>query len=312
MNQFFFRRKIYLYLMAFAISACNNGNTQVKTSSPEGYDLSQPVKYELPEDLLEVSGISFYPGQPGTLYAEQDEQGHLYWLKPGDKKASNFQFGKSGDYEDLAFISGQAVLLRSDGTLFSFSFKGEPSIRNPKDVAEDQLKEWKDLVPEGEYESLYADPATNTLYILCKKCSGDKKKEQSTGYELSINDAGVIERTGEFAIQLDGIRAAAGETKSAEDEKGKKGKKDGLKSFRPSALTRNPATNEWYILSSINKMLVVADDNWAVKEVHPLNSSLFPQPEGITFDGENNLYISNEGSKSKYGNVLKFTYEPKK
>lgn len=306
--------------MAVAISACNNGNSQVETSSPAGYDLNQPVKYELPEVLLEISGISFYPGQPGVLYAEQDEKGHLYWLRPGDKKVSEFKFGKSGDYEDLAFIKGQAIILRSDGTLFSFPFDGENSIKRPKDIPEDQLKEWKGLVPDGEYESLYADPASNTLYLLCKKCSGDKKKDISTGYQLSVDDTGVIKRTGTFAINLDAVRVGAaadqGLSNSAKSNKGKKDKKDKhkkdeIKSLRPSALTKNPVTGQWYILSSINKMLVVTSSDWTVQQVHVLNSTLFSQPEGITFDAENNLYISNEGSKSNYGNVLKFMYHPK-
>ena len=41
-------------------------------------------------------------------------------------------------------------------------------------------------------------------------------------------------------------------------------------------------------------MLVMADENWKVKSVYPLNPSLFVQPEGIAFDRQQNLYISNE------------------
>lgn len=79
--------------------------------------------------------------------------------------------------------------------------------------------------------------------------------------------------------------------------------------FRPSALAKNPKTNEWYILSSTNKLLVVADANWKVKTVYPLDLSLFLQPEGIAFDNQNNLYISNEGDKTSKGTVLKFNYK---
>jgi hypothetical protein len=57
-------------------------------------------------------------------------------------------------------------------------------------------------------------------------------------------------------------------------------------------------------------MLVIADANWQVKEVYPLPSSTFVQPEGIAFDGNNNLYISNEGGPTSGGNILKFTYKP--
>jgi uncharacterized protein YjiK len=46
-----------------------------------------------------------------------------------------------------------------------------------------------------------------------------------------------------------------------------------------------------------------------VKEVYPLNPALFRQPEGIAFDNENNLYISNEGDDISKGNVLKFVFK---
>ena len=84
------------------------------------------------------------------------------------------------------------------------------------------------------------------------------------------------------------------------------GKKKGA--FRPSALAKNVNTNEWYILSSVNKVLVVTDASWKIKNVYPLNPKLFNQPEGIAFDDHNNLYISNEGDLVTAGNVLKFNY----
>ena len=82
--------------------------------------------------------------------------------------------------------------------------------------------------------------------------------------------------------------------------------KTGLKA---SALTRDPHSGEWYILSSVNKVLIVASPDWKVKSVHRLNSSIFNQPEGIAFDENMNLYISNEGDELTSGNILKFNYK---
>ncbi|MEI9955485.1 MAG: SdiA-regulated domain-containing protein [Ferruginibacter sp.] len=65
-------------------------------------------------------------------------------------------------------------------------------------------------------------------------------------------------------------------------------------------------TNEWYILSSVNKLLVITDNNWKVQKTYPLDASLFNQPEGIAFDKQGNLYISNEGGDSGKGTILKF------
>ncbi|MBC7400370.1 MAG: SdiA-regulated family protein, partial [Mucilaginibacter sp.] len=86
---------------------------QKSYTSPPGYDLNKPVKYNMSEGLLEISGIAFHHGNPDSLYAEQDEKGHIYYLKLGDKKTPGYsKFGKSGDYEDIAILNDQVVLLR--------------------------------------------------------------------------------------------------------------------------------------------------------------------------------------------------------
>ncbi|MNL43433.1 hypothetical protein D3C87_1659450 [compost metagenome] len=64
------------------------------------------------------------------------------------------------------------------------------------------------------------------------------------------------------------------------------------------------------MLSSTDKLLLVTDANWKIKEAHKLNSSTFNQPEGMAFDQELNLYISNEGDEITDGNILKFRYLP--
>jgi hypothetical protein len=58
-------------------------------------------------------------------------------------------------------------------------------------------------------------------------------------------------------------------------------------------------------------MLVVADGNWVIKAVYNLNPAIYIQPEGIAFDKQNNLYISNEGGDIHAGNILKITYSAK-
>ncbi|QNL50503.1 SdiA-regulated domain-containing protein [Olivibacter sp. SDN3] len=255
-------------------------------SSPNGYDLERPEKFTLPHILQEISGIAFHQGQPDTIYAQQDEDGKIFRFRPGDKKILNTKFGKKGDYEDIAIYNSSVVMLRSDGTLYTFPLK---SI-NGKEITD--TKEWKNLLPKGEYESLAAH--MGSLFILCKKCKADKKTDQTSGYVFQLSDNGAIKANGTFHIQEQEIEKKA-------DLKGKR--------FRPSAMTKNNRTNEWYILSSINKMLVVTDETWKVKAVYPLNPKTFNQPEGMSFDRDHNLYISNEGGgKSRAATLLKFKY----
>ena len=57
-----------------------------------------------------------------------------------------------------------------------------------------------------------------------------------------------------------------------------------------------------------NKLLVVTDLEWKIKAVHKLNSTVFNQPEGLAFDNQHNLFISNEGDEITDGNIIKFRY----
>lgn len=260
-------------------------------TSPKGYNLTQPVKYNMPDALHEISGIAFHHGKADSLYAEQDEDGNVYYLHLGDNHAASSTFGKQGDYEDIAILGEQVILLRSDGVLYTFPFKGirQATINN--------VQKTKDVLPAGEYEGLYANEKDQQLYVLCKHCNDDNTRKTNSGYIFKLAADGSIKQSGTFSINVQEIEAITGTKKIA---------------FHPSALAKNQLTNEWYVLSSVNKILVVTDYNWKVKAVYPIDPGLFMQPEGIAFDGQNNLYISNEGDKITPGNVLKFNYNASK
>lgn len=255
--------------------------------SPKGYNLNKPVKYYMPDDLLEISGIAFKNGKSDSVYAEQDEDGKVYYFKLGEKQVNYTNFGKTGDYEDIAICRNQVIVLRSDGILFTFPFS---QVRN-KDAA--NVQKLNSLLPTGEYEGMYADEKTGLVYVLCKHCADDKTSKNSSGYILALQANGTLKQSGAFNVDVTAIQKLTDKKKI---------------SFHPSALTKNNNTNEWYILSSVNKILVVADINWKVKAVYPLDPSIYNQPEGMAFDAQYNLYISNEGGKLSEGNVLKFNY----
>jgi hypothetical protein len=278
-------RLIFILLIALSGVSCNG---QSRNGSPQGYDLNNPVKYFMPDGLKEISGIAFYRGKPDVLYAEQDEEGRVYYLRPGDKQVNFTKFDKKGDYEDIAILGEQVVVLRSDGVLFVFQFNqvGKPVAAS--------VQKWDNLLPQGEYEGMYADEKTSQLYVLCKHCSDEKTSKNGGGYIFKLSPNGSLKQSGQFGINVREIEAQLGKKKVQ---------------FHPSALAKNLRTNEWYILSSVNKLLVVADAAFKVRAVYPISPSLFLQPEGIAFDNQNNLYISNEGDKITQGTVLKFNYK---
>ena len=273
-----------MIVLLFALAAC--AQQQEKYTSPAGYDLTMPEKFNLPDELLEISGIAFKEGDPARMYAIQDEAGRVYHWKLGESTIPHPKFGKSGDYEDISIALGTVFVLRSDGTIFTFPLPSE----DEKEIT--GVQEWKGLAPEGEYEGLYADPKTGSVYLLCKTCAADKKGAYISGTVLQWTNEGRLEAAGQFSAPTTKLQGYSN--------------KKNIK-FHPSALAIHPQSGKWYILSSVNKLLVVADANWNVETAYPLKPSLFLQPEGIAFDKNGNLYISNEGDKLEEGNVLKFS-----
>ena len=278
----FFTRSIALvFLLITSLYACSPDKKQHELSKE--YDLSTFDKFNMPESLFEISGITFNKGNNDTIYAIQDEEGKLFRLAWDVKIQHHTKFGKKGDYEDVAIVKDQAVILKSNGALYTFPMS-EATFEEPTDVTE-----IKKVLPKGEYEGMYGDEKTGDIFVICKNCSQDNSKKTVSGYIINLADT--TKSVGNFSIDVDDIKAINGKV-----ERG----------FRPSALAKNPVTNEWYIISAVNKLLVVTDSQWKVKHAFALSSNIFTQPEGIAFDTKGNMYISNEGDDLADGNVLKF------
>lgn len=277
---------ILFYFFIFLTQIACQSNKEFE--SPPQYNLNKPTIYKLPKALNEISGIAFSSDRNDLLYAIQDESGLLYEYDLENSRAKEFKFSKKGDFEDIAISDELIIVLKSNGTLYTFPLNNVVSNQetNVKDV-----KELEDILPKGEYEGLYMDNANRNLYVLCKNCSGDKEEKKTSGYILSVEPKGQITQNGQFSINVEDIKRLAKVEKMH---------------FQPSALTKNKETNEWYIISSANNAFVITDASWAVKAVYPLPKSSFRQPEGICFDSQNNLYISNEKANGSSGNVLKF------
>ena len=274
------------WITVFSGLACINSQS---TGPYSAYDLDNPEKYYVSGSLEEISGMALYKGRADSIYAVQDEDGRIYYFKPGGNKPTWSKFSGHGDYEDIAIALNQVFILRSDGTIFTFPFK---QIRGGNI---DSVQTLAGLLPAGEYEGMYADEKSKQLYILCKSCEGNNAGKFGRGYIFEMGNAGALSPAGEFSITV-------------KDKGGRSGKHK--TKFHPSALAKNLKTNEWYLLSSVNKALIVTDAAWKIKTVYPLNAALFVQPEGIAFDDQGNLYISNEGDKLTRGAILKFNYKP--
>lgn len=253
--------------------------------SPPGYDLDAPKKFTVGEILHEISGIVFYKGNPDTIYAIEDEAGRLFYFHPGTRQYPYWKFGKRGDYEDVTLLGEEFVVLRSDGSLYVFP------VDQPRKGGDEKVTgAYEHILPSGEYEGLYADGSR--LIALCKNCPDDDQRDEVSAYVLQYNDRHELAITDHILVAV-----------KASELKSKKVR------FHPSALARHPKTGEWYILSSVNKALVILDGQWKYKKTYELDPILFKQPEGLAFDRDGNMYVSNEGHGG-VANVLSFSYKP--
>ncbi len=287
------KNKVVIYVAAmFSLFGFSCAQSQQKAlPSPKGYNLNKPVKFKMPDNLLEISGIAFNQGNASTFYAVQDEEGKLFFGQLGAERVSHTKFGKHGDYEDVAICGNSVIVLKSNGKFYTFPLNEikEPELTN--------VQEQNGLLPGGEYESMYADETARKLYVLCKNCDDEKTTKSSTGYVFDVAANGTLKAAGTFKIAVKQIRQLTGDKKI---------------NFRPSAMAKNPVTKEWYIVSSVNKMLVVANAGWNITAVYDIDHKVFLQPEGLAFDKQGNMYISNEGDEFARGNILKFNYVPAK
>ncbi len=271
---------VYLFLLP-AYIACSQPESAANTELH--YQLTAPIIHTMPESLSEISGIASLLGRANTFYAVQDEDGKIYMVDVAAETTTSYTFNKDGDYEDISIFKEWIYVLKSDGVLFRMN-------KNLKDDT-DRLAsfEIKNMVPEGEYEGLYINEADSIIYLLCKHCkTAENKKDKGLIYRLKITNDNRLEKMQEVIYEINDNKAH---------------------NWHPAAMSKHPLMGNWFILSSVNNILCVYDTDWQWKASYPLHPSVFNQPEGICFNAAGDMFISNEGSKTKKGNILFFKYE---
>ena len=279
-------RTALFLLLGMILFGCRYFGSDKKPSipSPKGYNLAEPKKIFLSESLDEISGIVFKSDT--EIIAENDEEGKIFSINPNkSKQPKSWNCAKAGDFEDIVFTGNEWYLLRSDGILYLLTNPFSDSCAHQK---------FPSPFAESEFEGLYYDEGRKSLMMLCKSCSTDNEKKSVSVFAF---DAVTKTWKDEPAFQID-VKSVA-----------EKITKDKLH-FKPSAAAINPADKNLYILSSVNKLLVVADVNGMVKEVFDLPIADFKQPEGLSFAPNGDMYISNEASDGT-PTILLFRYNAK-
>lgn len=280
-------RKIRGYCLALGLISlqCSTNTEKVVLKNPDGFDLRKAFQFKLPLELDEISGVA-YSSSDSSIFAINDEKGWLYKIKRG-QPIKTWPFSKGADFEDLVLLDSVFYVLQSNGNIIRLSFDAK------NQVAVQQFYFDQQGDSKNEFEILYYDSTKQSLMLICKDCESDKKKSLTT---FSFDPHSGKYTGSAFTINVSEIATAIGEEKMK---------------FKPSAASINPKNGLLYIISAINKLLVVTDVNGNFKEACRIDKGIFKQPEGITFTPSGGMIISNEAADVGVADILYFSYNKK-
>ncbi len=254
--------------------------------SPPHYNFAKLLTIKLADvRLLEISGIA-WDSKNNVFLAISDESDKLFIV---DREYMSIReeldFGDKGDYEDIALLNGVPYILRSDGMITKFKIDSTGANMPGVDIGT------INLTPPNDFETMYADPSRNALVIICKNCKTDDDNSVSA-----------------FAFYPDSIGYDDHPLFTIDAKKISEMSPVKAPKFQPSAAAIHPISHKLYILSSASKQLAITDLDGKVEAVYRLSPKTFPQPEGITFQSDGDMFISNEGIPSRKATLLKFDY----
>ena len=272
-------RFIYTIFIVTLFWSCTAQEKKPKSSDNSRYDLLNPSVIKLPEGLAEISGIAYYP-KDTAVFAIVDEAGILYKIYLTKNEIKTWKFDKKHDFEDVVLHDSTFYVLISNGDMESLKFvAGDSIVSNKSDFPGADKK-------TNEFESVYFDDSLKQLVLLCKNCEDDGKKVVS-GWGFNMNTQ--VYTPSILTIDVQPVDEKLGQKKMK---------------LKPSAAAINPVTNELYILSSINHLLVVADRAGKFKEVFELDPAIYKQAEGIAFTPAGDMIISNESHETGLATIL--------
>ena len=270
------------------------------------YDLDEPDEsFKLSGKLDEISGLGRMADEE-HLVAVQDELGIIFLLsRKTGKIKEKINFWKNGDYEGVEVVGSDIFVVKSSGTLYRVINAGKEDQRTEKYNSF--------LNQSNDVEGLAHDPANNRLLLACKAKAAEGKEYNLTKglYGFDLNTL-TLDSLPAFTISLDEVHAYLNTSPSIrkleklqeffqpdESEFG----------FSPSGLAVHPITGEIFIISSVGKILMVLDSEGSILHLEKLKKKIHAQPEGICFDIDGTLYISNEG---KNGSAKLHRFDPER
>lgn len=287
-----------LLVLIVGLSACEgyqnnsnaNKNDKVMIPGPVGsaysdyifpFFLQKPSKQiELPKELKEISGLSLH--QSGNfLLANHDEKGIIFFLNPENGEIQKeLDLKIKGDFEGIEMVDDIIYMVKSNGELFSNKILEKEELEiTPYETG---------LKKKADVEGLAYLEIRNMLILACKGKSGKKSEKNFYGFDI---EAGSLLPLPLITVSEDDIKNFLAKYTKLQEDEIKKISKD----FSPSGIAIHPITGDWYILSSVGKLLFVLAPTGDILYIEKLDPNMYLQPEGIVFSKDGTqLYISSE------------------
>ena len=246
----------------------------------EMYNYSSPTVIKLPEAVDEISGIAYYP-KDTSVFAIVDEDGMLFKIPIMHPTATRqWRFDKKRDYEDIVLKDSIFYVLVSNGDIVTINFKGDSITTEKSDFSSKSKK-------ANEFESLYYNNDLGKLIMVCKECEDDTKKT-FTLFSFGLSDSSDSYNP---YMTIDAVPIA---------------KKMGQEKMhvKASAAAINPVTEDLYILSAVNEIMIVLSKKGELREVYKLDPGIYKQPEGLAFTPQGDMIISNEFAEVGFATLL--------
>jgi uncharacterized protein YjiK len=266
------------------------------------YRLDEPPAshVELPHELDEISGLALSPD--GRLFAQGDERGIIWQLDPRTGRilkrfalavgpTMQPYMGKrpkpdvvTGDFEDIHIVGERFFLLSSNGLLVEFR-EGRDGDRVPWRAFDTGLSR------SCELEGLTYDESTHSLLLLCKHAYPKAWHRRIVVLGWSI-DTGRLDPKPRLLIPESRVAQV---TRVAE--------------FHGSALAIAPESGNLILIAGPQRRIIEISPTGEVVAGRALKSKLHRQPEGLAFESDRTMLISDEAAGAR-PTLTAYAYRP--
>lgn len=298
-------KELLTSLIALLLMSASCNNVKDKNINPgfykEGFEVNYAFnnpdqRYNLARELTEISGLA-YSKNMNRLYAINDEKGNIYAIdmESGDI-IDKIDFAKSDDYEGITYNDNVIYVVESNG-----------NVKVVDESLAERITEYDDILSrDNDVEGLTYNPVHDNILLAAKGDSEEDGNDKSYKSLFAMNkENGEIDEKPFLSLNVKEAIRKMTKRYITSNTIVSLSVNSRVRNFSPSGVAIHPTTHDVYIISAKGKLLLITSLSGDIKALIFLNNQLHVQPEGICFDTDEVLYISNEG-RGNSGKIYKY------